>query len=333
MDTLQNMRVFARVVESGSFTAAAISMNSSTGAMSRAVSELEEHLRTRLMTRSTRKLSLTTAGERYLKRCLQILADIDGAEEEASCAHEHPSGTLRMFSFASIGQHYVLPAIAQYRRQYPDVSVDLTLSQRMPDLFEGTSDVAIISAASLPDSEMVSQPLGATFSILCASPEYVRLQGMPERPADLAQHQCLTLHTPAFPANEWTLDGPDGVQTMNISGPVQVNIAESLAVAIREGLGIGMLPLYAAVEGLCNGSLVRVLDQHILQKTNIYALYASRRFVDAKTRTWIDFLRTYLPAMIERDEAVLADVARTQSVKVNETFPPDFITMPSGQRS
>jgi len=182
MDTLQNMRVFARVVESGSFTAAAISMNSSTGAMSRAVSELEEHLRARLMTRSTRKLSLTSAGQRYLNRCLQILADIDGAEEEASCAHEHPSGTLRMFSFASIGQHYVLPAIAQCRRQYPDVSVDLTMSQRMPDLFEGTSDVAIISAASLPDSEMASQPLGSTFSILCASPEYVRLQGVPECP-------------------------------------------------------------------------------------------------------------------------------------------------------
>jgi DNA-binding transcriptional LysR family regulator len=93
-------------------------------------------------------------------------------------------------------------------------------------------------------------------------------------------------------ANEWALEGPDGIQTMNISGPLQVNIAESLVVAIREGLGIGMLPLYAAVDGLRNGSLVRVLGQHILQKTNIYALYVSRRFVDAKTRTWIDFMRT-----------------------------------------
>ncbi len=136
------------------------------------------------------------------------------------------------------------------------------------------------------------------------------MQGVPERPADLAKHQCLTLHTPAFPANEWTLEGPDGVQPMNISGPVQVNIAESLVVAIREGLGIGMLPLYSAVDGLRNGSLVRILDQYVLQRTNIYALYASRRFVDAKTRTWVDFLRTYVPAMIERDESVLADVAR-----------------------
>jgi DNA-binding transcriptional LysR family regulator len=146
------------------------------------------------------------------------------------------------------------------------------------------------------------------------------------------KHQCLTLHTPAFPANEWALEGPDGLQIMNISGPVQVNIAESLVVAIREGLGIGMLPLYAAVDGLRDGSLVRVLSQHVLQKTNIYGLYASRRFVDAKTRTWIDFLRTYVPAMIARDEAVLADVAQSAALGANPSFPPDSTKVPSGER-
>jgi DNA-binding transcriptional LysR family regulator len=306
MDTLQNMRVFARVIESGSFTAAAASMNSTTGAMSRAVSELEARLRTRLISRSTRRLALTAAGERYLKRCLQILADVDGAEEEASCAHEHPSGALRMFSFASIGQHYVLPAIAKYRALYPDVTVQLTLSQRMPDLFEGSSDVAIISAAALSDSEVVSHQLGSTFSILCASPDYVRLRGTPAQPADLADHDCLTLQTPAFPANEWTMEGPDGRETLQITGPVQVNIAESLVVAIREGMGIGMLPLYSAIEGLGNGTLVRVLPRYILQKTNIYALYASRKFIDARTRTWVEFLRTDMPDVIRRDVERLA---------------------------
>src|SRR5258708_39045466 len=109
MDTLQNMRVFVRVVEAGSFTAAALSLNSTTGAMSRAVSELEAHLRTRLLNRSTRRLALTTAGERYLKRCLQILADVDTAEEEASCAHEQPAGRTKMPSYASVGGHYRMP--------------------------------------------------------------------------------------------------------------------------------------------------------------------------------------------------------------------------------
>ncbi|MGF6414763.1 DNA-binding transcriptional LysR family regulator [Paraburkholderia sp. MM5482-R2] len=214
MDTLQNMRVFVRVVEAGSFTAAAQSLNSTTGAMSRAVSELEAHLRTRLLNRSTRRLALTTAGERYLKRSQQILADVDVAEEEASCAHERPTGALRMHSFASIGQHYVLPAISRYRELYPDVTVELTLSQRMPDLFEGSADVAVIGASTLPNSDLVSFPLGTTFSILCASPAYVRAHGALQEPADLAHHECLILHTPAFPPHEWTLDGPNGSELM-----------------------------------------------------------------------------------------------------------------------
>uniref|UniRef100_E1TB78 Transcriptional regulator, LysR family n=1 Tax=Burkholderia sp. (strain CCGE1003) TaxID=640512 RepID=E1TB78_BURSG len=310
MDTLQNMRVFLRVVEAGSFTAAAQSLNSTTGAMSRALSELEAHLRTRLLNRSTRRLALTTAGERYLKRCRQILADVDTAEEEASCAHERPSGALRMHSFASIGQHYVLPAISRYRAQYPEVTVELTLSQRMPDLFEGSADVSIVGAATLPDSDLVSLPLGTTFSILCASPAYVRAHGTPQTPADLAHHECLILHTPAFPPREWVLDGPNGSETMAVDGPVQVNIAESLIAAIREGMGIGMVPLYAAIAGLRDGTLVRVLPAFTLQKMTVYALYPSRKFVDAKTRTWVEFLRTHLPTVIARDEALLAEIGR-----------------------
>ncbi|MBC8733315.1 LysR family transcriptional regulator [Paraburkholderia sp. UCT2] len=310
MDTLQSMRVFVRVVEAGSFTAAAQSLNSTTGAMSRAVSELEAHLRTRLLNRSTRRLALTTAGERYLKRSQQILADVDVAEEEASCAHERPTGALRMHSFASIGQHYVLPAISRYRELYPDVTVELTLSQRMPDLFEGSADVAVIGASTLPNSDLVSFPLGTTFSILCASPAYVRAHGAPQEPADLAHHECLILHTPAFLPHEWTLDGPNGSKLMEVDGPVHVNIAESLIVAIREGMGIGMVPLYATISGLRDGTLVRVLPEYTLQKTTVYALYPSRKFIDAKTRTWVEFLRSHLPKVIARDEALLAEVGQ-----------------------
>jgi DNA-binding transcriptional LysR family regulator len=314
MDTLQNIRVFVRVVEAGSFTAAAQSLNSTTGAMSRAVSELEAHLRTRLMNRSTRRLALTTAGERYLKRCRQILADIDTAEEEASCAHERPAGALRMHSYASIGQHYVLPAISRYRALYPEVTVELTLSQRMPDLFEGSSDVSVVAASSLPNSDLVSLLLGATFSILCASPAYLRAHGAPKQPRDLAHHECLILQTPAFPANDWLLEGPNGSELMEVSGPVQVNIAESLVVAIREGMGIGMLPVYAAIDGLRDGSMVRVLPEHTLQKMNIYALYPSRKFIDAKTRTWVEFLRTHMPKIIARDEVLLAEMGQIDPV-------------------
>ncbi|TCK84338.1 LysR family transcriptional regulator [Paraburkholderia sp. BL9I2N2] len=305
MDTLQKMRVFTRVVQAGSFTAAAESLNSTTGAMSRAVSELEAHLRTRLLNRSTRRLALTPAGEQYLQRCQQILADVEKAEEVASGAHERPAGTLRMFSFASIGQHYVLPVISRYHVQYPEVTVELTLSQRTPDLFGGGSDVAVIAAPSLPDSEMVSLLLGSTCSILCASADYLRSRGTPQRPGDLARYECLLLDTPAFPTHEWQLEGPDECELIQVRGALQVNIAEALVVAIREGMGIGMLPLYSAVEGLRNGTLVRVLPNHTLQNMNIYALYPSRKFIDAKTRTWVDFLRSHLPDVIARDKTLL----------------------------
>ncbi|SPB13003.1 LysR family transcriptional regulator [Caballeronia novacaledonica] len=144
------------------------------------------------------------------------------------------------------------------------------------------------AAGASSDSEVISHKLGETFSILCASPDYIR-------------------------AREWTFEGPAGRETLQISGTVQVNIAESLVVAIREGMGIGMLPLYAAIEGLRNGSLVRVLPRHTLQRTNLYALYALRKFVDAKTRTWVEFLRAHLPDVIARDEAWLAQVTQTPS--------------------
>ena len=308
MDTLRNMRVFVRVAETGSFTAAADSMDSTVSAMSRSVSELEGYLRTRLMNRSTRRLALTDAGERYLGRCLAVLADVSEAEEEARRAHEQPSGALHVHSFLSVGQHYVLPAVARYRAMYPEVTVTLKLSQRMPDMFDGGSDVAVIGAAGLPNSDLISLQLGTTFSILCASPSYVRARGMPSRPSDVAAHECVILQTPAFPANRWSLGGPNGRETIEVGGSVHVNNAESLMVAVREGLGIGMLPLYVAIDALLHGTLVRVLPNYIMEDMNIYALYPSRRFVDAKIRTWIELLHSDVPKLIAADQAVLANV-------------------------
>lgn len=306
------MRAFVRVVETGSFTAAGQSLGSTTGMMSRSVTDLEEHLRTRLLKRSTRRLSLTPAGERYLKRCRQILADIACAEEEASSAHERPAGALRVHCFTSIGQRYVLPAISQYRALHPRVTVELTLSQRMADLFGGDSDVSLVTMASLQNSELISHQLGSSYSILCASPEYVRAHGMPRVPKDLNRHNCLILKTPAFPAHEWTLEEPGGSVEMYVDGAVQVNIAESLAVAIRAGMGIGVLPVCSAIESLRTGALVRVLPHFKLQAVNVYALYPSRKFVDAKTKTWIEFLRTHLPQMIASDMALLEALTQEQ---------------------
>ncbi|EIF32601.1 transcriptional regulator [Burkholderia sp. Ch1-1] len=306
MDTLNQMRVFARVVESGTFTAAANTLNTSPGAISRAVAELETRLRTRLLNRSTRKVALTPAGEIYLQRCKQILADVEMAEEEASDAQSRPMGKLRVHSFTGIGQYYVLPAIKEYRSRYPNVSVELTLSQRAPELYKGSTDIAVVATSSaLPDSDLVSHLLGSSFSVLCASPDYVHQRGMPDSPEQLARHECLILHSPAFPAYEWLLESDNGSESMKVSGAVELNTPEAIGMAARASMGIGVLPIYTALEGLSNHTLVRVLPGYTLQKMNIYALHPSRRYTDARIKTWVEFLRQHLPTVTARDAQLI----------------------------
>jgi DNA-binding transcriptional LysR family regulator len=303
MDTLQNMRVFVRVVEAGSFTGAAQHLNTTTAYASRAVSDLEAHLRTRLLNRTTRRIALTEAGERYLQRCEQILAYVDQAEAEASDAHARPSGKLKVHAMTSFGQHYVVPAVGRYQKRYPDVHVELTLAARVPDLLDEGYDVALVLAQDLPDSGLVSQRLGSAFSIT---------NGVPKTPSDLSRHTCLQMVTPVFPTDEWTFDGPNGQETFaHGAATFQVNVAEALAVGVREGMGLGLLPIYSAIAGLRSGQLVWVMPEYTSQEMNLYALYPSRQYLDAKIRTWVEFLRDELPATLAADQAELRKFART----------------------
>ncbi|WP_028221493.1 LysR family transcriptional regulator [Paraburkholderia oxyphila] len=310
MDTLRNMRIFVRVVESGSFTRAAASETMTTAQVSRAVTDLESRLRARLLNRTTRRMSLTEAGERYLQSCRRILADIEQAEAEAAAAQANPAGRLRVYGGTSFGQHYVMPLIARYQQHLPDVAVDLTIAQEMPDIIEEGFDVAVVVAAELEDSALISQQLGSTAAILCASPSYLRLRGEPRSFDDLEMHTCLHLTDASLPAGQWVSEGPYGETFRHTAvTPFQVNNPEALALAIREGMGIGPLPVPVALPGLADGSLVRVLPTHRLQKLNIYALYASRRYLDAKIRTFVEFLRDKVPAVLAEQETALAACA------------------------
>lgn len=312
MDTLQNMRVFVRVVESGSFTAAAQHLNTTTAYASRAVSDLEAHLHTRLLNRTTRRIALTEAGERYLQRCQQILAYVEQAEAEAGDAHARPSGKLRLHTVASFGTHYIVPAVGRYQRRYPDVSVDMTLAQRIPDLLDEGYDVSVVLGYDLPDSGLISQRLGTVFSIACAAPSYLERRGVPRTPADLVDHSCLRLVTPSSVFDKWVFDGPEGTETYNVSAPTfQVNGADSMAVAVREGMGVAVLPTYAAMRWLESGELVWILPEYTSMPLNIYALYPSRQYLDAKIRTWVDFLHDELPATLTAEQAALRKFVRT----------------------
>jgi DNA-binding transcriptional LysR family regulator len=312
MDTLQNMRVFVRVVEAGSFTGAAQHLNTTTAYASRAVSDLEAHLRTRLLNRTTRRIALTEAGERYLQRCEQILAYVDQAEAEAGDAHARPAGKLKVHAMTSFGQHYVVPAVGRYQQRYPDVAVELTLAQRTPDLLDEGYDVALVVATDLPDSGFVSQRITTAFSIACASPAYLERRGVPQKPSDLHGHTCLQMVTPVYPTSQWQFSGPEGEETIDLgAASFQVNYAEAMAVAVREGMGIGLLPIYSAISGLRSGDLVWILPEYRSQEMNVYAMYPSRQYLDAKIRTWIELLRETVPATLSNDQAELRQFART----------------------
>ncbi len=307
MDTLQMMRIFVRVAEEGSFTSAAQRLDITTAYASRSVAQLETHLRTRLLNRSTRRIALTDAGQRYLDRCQRILGYIDEAEAEAADAQAKPSGRLHVHATTSFGQAYLVPAVVRYRQRYPSVAVEITLSQHVPDIIDEGYDVSLqLSVAELPDSGLVSQRLGDVHSVLCASPAYLKERGTPRTVRDLEAHSCLQIVTPIFPRDRWHLDGPDGRETFELPLPdFQVNIADALGAALRAGLGIGSLPMSTAVPALASGALVRVLPEYRLQKLTVYTLYASRQYLDAKIRTFVDFLRECVPEMLAADEAAL----------------------------
>ncbi|QLF92779.1 LysR family transcriptional regulator [Pseudomonas sp. ABC1] len=307
MDTLQAMRVFVSVAETGSFTAAARQLDTTVAQVSRGVASLEAHLRARLLNRTTRRIALTEAGERYLLRCEQILAYVEDAEAEAGDAHARPAGRLRIHSMTGIGQHYVIGAIAEYRRRFPEVSIDLTMANRVPDLLDEGYDVAVVVASELPDSGLISRRIGKTYSILCGSPAYLAERGQPQTLTDLAGHDCLRLLSPVLSLDKWLFDGPHGQEMVPLHNtPFQVNVGDGMTEAIRHGMGIGVLPVYSAIAGLRDGSLVRVLPQYRLQRLNVYALYPSRQYLDAKIKTWVELLHERLPAALAVDEAVVS---------------------------
>ncbi|MCK8656664.1 LysR family transcriptional regulator [Pseudomonas umsongensis] len=305
MDLLNNLRVFIRVVDCASFTAAADTLDLSTAQVSRLVADLEVHLQARLLQRTTRRLSLTEAGERFLLRSRQIVEEMDGATAEARGAHINPAGRLRVHSMTGLGV-LITPLIARYSELYPEVVFELTLSQRNPDPLEEGHDVVISIAPELADSQLVAQAIGQIYSVPCASADYLRRRGIPQQPLALNEHQCLRLLDPMY-GDPWIFQDEHGEHAISPAKTFQCNVAESMVKASEAGMGISLLPFHTATRPLSDGTLLRVLPAWRLRERNVYALYPSRRFLDAKVRTWVDFLKAELPKMFAEHDAVMND--------------------------
>ncbi|MCE1116775.1 MULTISPECIES: LysR family transcriptional regulator [Pseudomonas] len=302
MDLLHSMQAFVRVAESGSFSQAALALNISSSTVSRQVAALEEQLCARLLQRTTRSVAVTEAGQRYLKRCKAIFDEIDTAAAEAASARAQAAGRLRLHTITEFGLEHLMPLVGGYRERYPQVAIDLSLTEDTPALLEEGLDVLVTLCRRLPDSEFVAQHLGQVCSVLCASPAYLARHGMPGSPAELGDHPCVLLSDPLYPGG-WHFDDA----LFRFQEVLRVNQPEAACQATIAGMGICLLPSFVAAKALGEGRLLRVMPQLRLHPREVYALYSSRRFLDAKIRTWVDYLKAHLPGAFERDQGVLDD--------------------------
>ncbi|MBN3804077.1 LysR family transcriptional regulator [Paraburkholderia sp. Ac-20336] len=304
------MNAFIRVVHSGSFTAAAAQLDVTTPQISRLVTELESRLQTKLLQRTTRKLVLTSAGEKYFKQAELIMELLAEAEQMAAGAAAQPAGRLRVLCMASFGNRYVVPLVTKYSARHPLVSIEYSTSQYMPDLLSEGIDVSVYLSQHLPDSGLIAQRLGTISAVLCASPKYLATHGVPEHPRDLVNHACLRLVNPSL-TTHWKLINGNESFTIDPVGPIIGDLPEPVVHAAIHGLGIALLMSHNIVDALRRGTLVHVLPQWKSPEIGIYLLFPSRKFVDAKTREWAELLKTEIPILLEKDAEHMSQVMQS----------------------
>ncbi|MGH8354328.1 MAG: LysR family transcriptional regulator [Pseudomonas sp.] len=287
MDRLRAFEMFVSVVSRGSFTRAADALDTSPANVTRYLNELESHLGTRLLNRSSRKLSLTESGEALYERCKAILDEVSEAEALASSSSLRPRGRLRINAPLSFGVQHLAPLWPEFMRQYPEVELDVALSDRVVDIVEEGYDLAIrISRAGT--TSHAARKLATSQNILCAAPAYLERHGHPQTPADLREHLCLCY---AYSGDEWHLRAGDGkVHAVKVSGPLQTNNGDTARAAALAGCGVIWQPTFLIGDDLRSGRLVRLLPGYRLPAIDVLALYPSRRHLSAKVRVMVDFL-------------------------------------------
>jgi DNA-binding transcriptional LysR family regulator len=305
MDKLQSIRVFIKVVQAGSFTAAADQVQATTAGVSRSISFLEQEIGARLLQRTTRHMHLTDVGRRYLDRVSGLIAELDQADAEAAGSLIEPWGTLSVHCMPGIALSHLTAAIVNYQTLHPLVAVKLSLAEGLPNLIEEGFDVSLVAASQLPDSAFVSHRLGSTYSILAASPEYVRTHGEVTSVEDLVRHTFLRFEVSPGEGRRMALVRADGRQDEIEFPPAQftVNSDEAMKIALRAGAGIGTIGIHSAVQDLKAGHLVRLLHDTRVDPQSLFAVYASRRYLDAKIRTFVAFIKDVFEHQLPEQQA------------------------------
>ena len=289
MDKLRSMEMFIAAVDTGSFTAAAERFGISAVMVGKHVRELEQRLGAALLTRTTRRQSLTEIGRHYADQCRAILAQIESAERGAESLRLAPRGVLKVTCAVSFGMELLSPAMVDYMERYPEVGVDLNLNDRMIDMVEEGFDAAV-RIGTLEDSTLVARPLRPYGVVICGSPDYLARRGVPQVPADLAQHECLEF-SGWVPQARWRLKGEKDGRHAPLSR-LRANNSYALKQAALKGFGLVMQAEAVLAQDIAAGRLVRVLDDYLPTPRPMHLLYPRARQPTPKLTSFIDFMLT-----------------------------------------
>ena len=290
MDSVAGMRVFARVVETGSFSEAGRQLGMAPSSVSRRIDDLEYELGAHLFYRTTRKLSLTEAGELYFARVSQILTDVDEAKLAVSQLDGSPSGILRVTMPTAIGRYLVASAVPIFAQRFAAVKLVVSMTDQTLDIVEAGIDLAV-RVGPQRDSSLIARKVGSSRRFVTGSPDYLTRAGTPRSPAELERHNCLTFR--AHPGeNLWKFDGPDGSEQVRVSGSLFATDASALAAAAVAGMGLILLPDWNIGTELAEGRLLPVLPEYraVPEASPIYAVYPQQRYLPPKVRAFVDFL-------------------------------------------
>lgn len=287
MDRLEGMRLFVRVAEMGSFAAVAQQMNVARSVVTRQVAALEAHLGTKLIARSTRRLSLTAAGAVYLEKCREILGLVEAAESELNEDRQAPRGHIRITLPQSFGLHQLTPLFGEFLATHPGIELELDFNDRRANLIEGGFDLAIRIADRLEPGD-VARKIGSSRDVTAAAPAYLARHGRPRHPQELASHECLSyllVHR-----GGWAYYIDNELRWFDVRGRLQANNGDALVAAAARGLGIVRAPTFIAEQAVRSGQLEILLAEFATPELGIYAVFPSHRYVPHRVRTLVDFL-------------------------------------------
>ena len=293
MDRIAGIHLFIRVVETGSFSKASVSMGITQPTATKHVAQLEKHLGARLFHRSTRGVTPTEVGHAYYDKCKAIARELEDADNLAALMQSRVAGTLRISTSVAFGRRVLTPLVLEFMREHPGLAIDLSFEDRYVNLVEQGIDMAL-RMGRLADSQLGARYLGLNPWVLVASSAYLGARGTPKKPADLARHAAL-IYSTAQSDDRWHFSGPDGkTYSVAVKGPLRSNNLSALLAAARNGLGLAALPCYVAYESVQSGDIQPLLPGWSLPPQEMHAVFPSPKLVPSKVRSFCDFLADQL---------------------------------------